>query len=200
MVWIGALVVKKIALIFLLMIGMTLSFAAIALVMLFALKVVTSMDEVTDLLTGQMPGAESTLIKSSEIENVQDALLLLQQHQKEIEQDLTDLRAQADSLRQIKVELGGEVTELQEQSLEGSEDQVAARKERMAQMVALYDAMKPADAAAIMDGLSNQLVLEILPQLKQRQAARILNSLANDQRKSDLSRQLVEGLAAQRGP
>jgi flagellar motility protein MotE (MotC chaperone) len=200
MVWIGALVVKKIALIFLLMIGMTLSFAAIALVMLFALKVVTSMDEVTDLLTGQMPGAESTLIKSSEIEQVQDALLLLQQHKKEIAQDLEDLKTQRDSLELRKMELGGEVTQLEEQSLEGSEDQVAARKERMAQMVALYDAMKPADAAAIMDGLSNQLVLEILPQLKQRQAARILNSLADDQRKSDLSRQLVEGLAAQRGP
>jgi len=192
--------VKKIALIFLLMIGMTLSFAAIALVMLFALKVVTSMDEVTDLLTGQMPGAESTLIKSSEIEQVQDALLLLQQHKKEIAQDLEDLKTQRDSLELRKMELGGEVTQLEEQSLEGSEDQVAARKERMAQMVALYDAMKPADAAAIMDGLSNQLVLEILPQLKQRQAARILNSLADDQRKSDLSRQLVEGLAAQRGP
>ena len=200
MVWIGALVVKKIALIFLLMIGMSLSFAAIALVMLFALKVVTSMDEVTDLLTGQMPGAESTLIKSSEIEQVQDALLLLQQHKKEIAQDLEDLKTQRDSLELRKMELGGEVTQLEEQSLEGSEDQVAARKERMAQMVALYDAMKPADAAAIMDGLSNQLVLEILPQLKQRQAARILNSLADDQRKSDLSRQLVEGLAAQRGP
>ena len=151
---------KKIALIFLLMIGMTLSFAAIALVMLFALKVVTSMDEVTDLLTGQMPGAESTLIKSSEIEQVQDALLLLQQHKKEIAQDLEDLKTQRDSLELRKMELGGEVTQLEEQSLEGSEDQVAARKERMAQMVALYDAMKPADAAAIMDGLSNQLVLE----------------------------------------
>jgi flagellar motility protein MotE (MotC chaperone) len=192
--------VKKIALIFLLMIGMTLSFAAIALVMLFALKVVTSMDEVSDLLTGQMPGAESALVKSSEIEQVQDALLLLQQHKQEIEQDLRDLETQRDSLELRKLELGGEVTTLEQQSLEGSEDQVAARKERMAQMVALYDAMKPGDAAAIMDGLSNQLVLEILPQLKQRQAARILNALADDQRKSDLSRQLVEGLTAQRGP
>lgn len=191
---------KKIALIFLLMIGMTLSFAAIALVMLFALKVVTSMDEVSALLTGQMPGAESTLVKSGEIEQVQDALLLLQQHQKEIQQDLIDLRAQRDSLELRKMELGGEVTQLEQQSLDGSEDQVAARKERVAQMVALYDAMRPADAAAIMDGLSDELVLEILPQLKQRQAARILNGLADDQRKSDLSRQLVEGLTAQRGP
>jgi flagellar motility protein MotE (MotC chaperone) len=60
--------------------------------------------------------------------------------------------------------------------------------------------MRPADAAAIMDGLDDGLVLEILPRLKQRQAARILNTLSDDQRKADLSRQLVEGLTAQRGP
>lgn len=191
---------KKMALIFLLLIGMTLSFAAIALVMLFALKVVTSMDEVTDLLTGQMPGAESSLVKSSEIEQVQDALLLLQQHKKEIEQDVQDLEAQRDSLKERKIELGGDVTKLEEQNLLGSEDEMAARKERLEQMITLYDAMRPADAAAIMDGLSDKLVLDILPKLKKRQAARILNSLANDQRKADLSRQLVEGLTAQRGP
>jgi flagellar motility protein MotE (MotC chaperone) len=192
--------VKKIALMFLLLIGMTLSFAAIALVMLFALKVVTSMDEVTDLLTGQMPGAESALVKSGEIEQVQDALLLLQQHKKEIEQDVEDLRSQRDSLEQRKMELGGDVTLLEEKNQEGSQDEVAARQERLEQMVALYDAMRPADAAAIMDGLSDELVLDILPKLKQRQAARILNSLGNDQRKADLSRQLVEGLTAQRRP
>jgi len=192
--------VKKLALIFLLLIGMTLSFAAIALVMLFALKVVTSMDEVTDLLTGQMPGAESALVKAGEIEQVQDALLLLQQHKKEIEQDLEDLKSDRDSLEQRKMELGGDVATLEAQNQEGSQDEVAARKERLEQMVALYDAMRPADAAAIMDGLSDELVLDILPKLKQRQAARILNSLGNDQRKADLSRQLVEGLTAQRGP
>jgi flagellar motility protein MotE (MotC chaperone) len=192
--------VKKLALIFLLMIGMTLSFAAIALVMLFALKVVTSIDEVADLLTGQMPGAESVLIKSGEIEQVQDALLLLQQHKKEIEQDVQDLESQRKSLEQRKIALGGDVTALEEQSQVGSQDEVAARKERLDQMIALYDAMRPADAAAIMDGLDDGLVLEILPRLKQRQAARILNTLSDDQRKADLSRQLVEGLTAQRGP
>ncbi|MFT5367592.1 MAG: flagellar motility protein MotE (MotC chaperone) [Candidatus Latescibacterota bacterium] len=192
--------VKKLALIFLLMIGMTLSFAAIALVMLFALKVVTSIDEVTNLLTGQMPGAESVLIKSGEIEQVQDALLLLQQHKKEIEQDVQDLESQRDSLEQRKVALGGDVTALEAQSQVGNQDEVAARKERLDQMITLYNAMRPADAAAIMDGLDDGLVLEILPRLKQRQAARILNTLSDDQRKADLSRQLVEGLTAQRGP
>lgn len=191
---------KKLALIFLLMIGMTLSFAAIALVMLFALKVVTSIDEVTNLLTGQMPGAESVLIKSGEIEQVQDALLLLQQHKKEIEQDVQDLESQRDSLEQRKVALGGDVTALEAQSQVGNQDEVAARKERLDQMITLYNAMRPADAAAIMDGLDDGLVLEILPRLKQRQAARILNTLSDDQRKADLSRQLVEGLTAQRGP
>ena len=87
---------KKLALMLLLLVGMTLSFAAIALVMLFALEVVTSIDEVADLITGKMPGAESTLIKTDELEQVQDALLLLQQHKKEIEQDVQDLQSQKD--------------------------------------------------------------------------------------------------------
>lgn len=193
---------KKIALIFLLLIGMTLSFAAIGLVMLFALKVVSSMDEVTDLLTGKMPGAESALVKTDEIEQVQDALLLLQQHKQEIEQDMLDLRAERDSLKQRKMELGGEVSDLEAQNQVGSEDMEVARKERLDQMVALYDAMRPADAAAIMNGLSDELILEILPRLKQRQAARILNSLDDKgrDRKAMLSQKLVEGYTAQRGP
>ena len=71
---------KKLALMLLLLVGMTLSFAAIALVMLFALEVVTSIDEVADLITGKMPGAVSTLIKTDELEQGQAALLLQQQH------------------------------------------------------------------------------------------------------------------------
>jgi flagellar motility protein MotE (MotC chaperone) len=192
--------VKKLALMLLLLVGMTLSFAAIALVMLFALEVVTSIDEVADLITGKMPGAESTLIKTDELEQVQDALLLLQQHKKEIEQDVQDLQSQKDSLELRKTELGGDVTLLEEKSQVGSEDQVAARKDRLDQMVTLYDAMRPGDAAAIMDGLDDKLVLEILPRLKSRQAAKILNTLSDDNRKAQLSQQLVEGLTAKRGP
>lgn len=187
---------KKLALILLLVVGMTLSFAAIGLVMLFALKVVNNIDEVRDLILGKTPGAENTLLKPGEIEEVQDALLLLQQQKQELEQDLNDLKTQHDSLIIKKEMLGGEVGQLEQQSQTGNKDMAQAREERMKQMVALYDAMRPADAAAIMDGLSDELILELLPRLKGRQAARILNSLADDQRKARLSTQLVEGQSA----
>ncbi len=187
---------KKLALILLLVVGMTLSFAAIGLVMLFALKVVNNIDEVRDLILGKTPGAENTLLKQGEIEVEQDALLLLQQQKQELEQDLNDLKTQHDSLIIKKAMLGGEVGQLEQQSQTGNKDMAQAREERMKQMVALYDAMRPADAAAIMDGLSDELILELLPRLKGRQAARILNSLADDQRKARLSTQLVEGQTA----
>ena len=183
---------KKLALILLLLVGMTLSFAAIGLVMLFALKVVSNMDDVRDLLTGKMPGAESTLIKPSEVVEAQDALLLLQQQKQELEQDLQDLMQDRARLQTEKSILSGEVGELEAQTQAGGQDAVQAREERLEQMVALYNAMRPADAAAIMDGLSDELILEVLPRLKERQAARILNNLGDDARKARLATLLVE--------
>lgn len=183
---------KKLALILVLLVGMTLSFAAIGLVMLFALKVVSNMDEVRDLLTGKMPGAESALVKPSEIVETQDALLLLQQQKQEIEQDLQDLQQDHARLQAEKSILSGELGELSAQNQAGNPDAIQAREERLAQLVALYDAMRPADAAAIMDGLSDELILEVLPRLKGRQAARILNNLGDDARKARLATMLVE--------
>ena len=57
---------KKIALILLLFLGMTLSFVAIGLVILFATGAVTSMDEAQALLSGQLPGGESAFLQSDE--------------------------------------------------------------------------------------------------------------------------------------
>lgn len=183
---------KKLALLLLLAVGMTLSFAAIGLVMLFALKVVNNMDEVHDLITGKTPGTESALVKQGEVEEMQDALLLLQQQKQELEQDLQDLQTQRDSLIEKKQELGGELNELEQNNQTSSEEKAKAREERISQMVTLYNAMRPADAAAIMAGLSDELILEVLPRLKDRQAARILNSLVNDQGKTGLASKFVE--------
>jgi len=190
--------VKKLALMILLALGMTLSFSAIGLVMLFALKVVNDLDEVRDLLTGKMPGAESTLLKPGEVEEVQDALILLQQQKKELEQDLIDLKVVRDSLAEKKDTLSQEIGTLEEQTQTGSEDQVKAKEERVKQMVVLYNAMRPADAAAIMDGLSDDLIVELLPRLKERQAARILSTLPDDKRRRISELMLTE--TAQRAP
>ena len=60
-------------------------------------------------------------------------------------------------------------------------------------ILTLYSAMRPGDAATIFDGMPDNMVLELLPLLKDRQAARILNGLADNDRKARLSAQLLTG-------
>jgi flagellar motility protein MotE (MotC chaperone) len=192
--------VKKLALILLLVLGMSLSFVAIGLVMLFATGVVVSMDEARALLTGQMPGAESAFLKTGEVAQVQDALLLLRQQKQELEQELVTLREQESQLQTARDSLSEEIGAIVTQGQQQGKQMSAERAKRLEQAVALYSAMRPADAAVIMDQMSDEMILEIIPRLKERQAARILNSLADDERKAKLSALLIEGGAVRGGP
>ena len=189
---------KKLALIALLIVGMTLSFLAIGLVMLFATGTVKTWDEARVLVLGEALSGDSTLVKSDEVGQLQDALLLLQQQKQEVEQDLVELKEQQGSLQVAKDSLSQEVSTLIQQGKTGGEDQARLREERLKQLTTLYNAMRPADAAAIMDQMGDEMVLEILPRLKDRQAAKILNTLTQDDRKARLSAQLLSGKAAQR--
>lgn len=185
---------KKIALILLLFLGMTLSFVAIGLVILFATGAVTSMDEAKALLTGQLPGGESAFLQSDEVAEVEDGLLLLQQQKQELEQQILRLQENRTTLEEEKTELSDAVATLTQQSQTGTEDQAERRKERLEQLRILYGAMRPADAAAVFDQMPDEMVLEILPLLKERQAARILNGLGDDARKATLSQKILEGM------
>ena len=73
---------KKIALIVLLTIGMSLSFASIGLAILLATGAVQNIDEAKALLRGELPGGESAFLKLDELEEAQDGLLLLQQQRR----------------------------------------------------------------------------------------------------------------------
>jgi len=184
---------KKLALVLLLLIGMGLSFSAIGLVMLFATGVVENVDEARALLLGEIPGSQSAFLRAGEVSEEQDALMLLQQQKEELQGDLQRLVDEQKVLVQVRDSLSTEVKGLIRQGESGSEDESKLRSERLEQLTTLYGAMRPADAATIMDQMSDQMVLEILPTLDERQAARILNGLANDERKASLSAQLLEG-------
>ena len=186
---------KKLVLILLLVMGMGLSFSAIGLVMLFATGVVENVDEARALLLGQMPGSQSAFLRAGEVSQEQDALMLLQQQKEELQGDLQRLVDEQKVLVQVRDSLSTEVKDLIQQGESGSEDKSRLRSERLQQLTTLYGAMRPGDAAAIMDQMSDEMVLEILPTLKERQAARILNALANDERKANLSVLLLEGTA-----
>jgi len=184
--------VKKLALILLLAVGMTLSFAAIGLVMLFATGAVKSPEDVRAILTGEVPG-EDPSADAKGVDTVQDALILLQQQKQEMQSDLLKLKEEQGRLEAMKQTLSEEIGVLEQQGQTGQQDQVTMRADRLAQLVVLYDAMRPADAATIMDQMSDEMILEILPKLKERQAARILNTLTDDKRKAELSAQLLAG-------
>ena len=186
---------KKIALILLLLVGMTLSFAAIGLVILFATGAVQSIDEAKDLLNGQLPGGENVYLKPDEIREAQDGLLLLQQQKQELEGQILKLQESQTVLEQTRDELSTKVNELSKESDQGNQDSATQRAQRLAQLTTLYSAMRPGDAAAIMDNMSNEMILEILPTLPGRNAARILNGLGDDTRKAELSARLLEGIA-----
>lgn len=185
---------KKLALILLLTLGMTLSFAAIGLVMLFAVGVVQNLDEIQSLMiTGEISSDSTGFQKASKINQIQDGLQLLLKQKEELEQDLLQLKDDQGQLKKAKESLSREIKTIQQQSQEGSTNQAQLRQERLQQQVALYNAMRPADAATIFDGMSDDLVLGLLPLLKERQAARILNNLGDDIRKSQIATQLIEG-------
>ena len=188
---------KKLTLILLLVVGMSLSFLALFLVMLFYTKTVNSLEEARVLLMGEMIGSDSTLVRSDDVAQLQDALLLLQQQRQELEQDLLELKEKRGTLQGTRDSLSQEVSTLTQQGQVGSEDQARLREERLSQLTTLYDAMRPADAATIMDKMSDDMILEILTRLKDRQAARILNALTGDDRKAKLSAQLLSGKPAQ---
>ena len=166
---------KKLALILLLMLGMALSFAAIALVMLFAMRVVTSVDEARQLLLGQRPGVGTVYTETNEIIQVQDALTLLRQHKQELEGEITKLKEHEATLTVAKDSLSAQVRDLAQQGSQTDEEAARARAARLSQLVTLYSAMRPGDAATIFDQMPDDMVLELLPMLKDRQAARILN-------------------------
>jgi flagellar motility protein MotE (MotC chaperone) len=185
--------VKKIALILLLIIGMTLSFTAIGLVILFATGAVQSIDEAKDLLSGQLPGGENAFLKPDEVREAQDGLLLLQQQKQELQEQIVSLKENQAVLEQSHADLSTKVKDLTTQAGQGDQDAAEKRAARLAQLTTLYSAMRPGDAAAIMNGMTDEMVLEILPTLPERNAARILNGLADEQRKADLSAKLLNG-------
>lgn len=65
------------------------------------------------------------------------------------------------------------------------------RAEQLVQLVKLYDTMKPAEAAGIMDQMDMDLVLEILPKLKVRQQAKIISAMEDPARKVRITEMLA---------
>lgn len=181
----------KIVLFLLLVIGMTLSFAAIGLVMLFTTGAVKSWNEAKNLFIHGEAASDSSLVAPDEVESMQDALAQLQLQRQELANMLEEMKADTSQLIQRKAQIETEVQSLLPKQVEVEQKKAQFQKERLDQLVKLYDTMKPADAAGIMDQMDIDLVLQILPRLKLRQQAKILSAMQDEFRKVRISEMLA---------
>ena len=170
----------KIILFLLLIVGMSLSFGAIGLVMLFATGAVKNLDEAKNLFIHGEAVSDSSLLASGELEAMQDALAQLQLQRQELSRALEDMKADTSKLNVEKAQIEASLAELRPQQATAQEERNQFQKDRLEQLIKLYDAMKPVDAAAIMDQMDMDLVLQILPNLKLRQQAKILSFMEEE--------------------
>jgi flagellar motility protein MotE (MotC chaperone) len=177
----------KILLFLLLIIGMTLSFAAIGLVMLFATGTVKNLNEAKNLFIHGEATPDSALVAPDEVEKMQDALAQLQLQRQELSTVLEEMKSDTSKLIQQRAQIQQEVQDLLPQQAQAQQKKAQMRAEQLVQLIKLYDTMKPADAASIMDQMDMDLVLEILPKLKLRQQAKILAAMTDETRKVQIT-------------
>jgi len=183
---------KRLLPILLLLLAMTASFAVIGLIILFATGTVNNLQEVSDLLSGKKVG-ETTQLTQSQPAHTQDAVETLNQHKNELQQDIAQLQQNATELQQQQTQLQEDLNALQQEQGQAGTANAQQRTKRKAAVVGLFNGMRPADAAAVMDNLSDDLVLELLIDMDERQGARILTALADDQRKATLIEKFLQG-------
>jgi flagellar motility protein MotE (MotC chaperone) len=184
----------KLILVLLLIIVLTLSFAGIGLFMLFATGTIDSLEDVHTLLSGETPASERAPSEAGNITRQQDAVHLFQQQKQELQRELTKLNLEKESLAQLKELLLEEIDARQAQNDAAGSERASLRAQRLDKIAAIFGGMEAAGAAALMDRLSDGLVLEILPKLGNDHAADILNALADGQRKATLISQYLGGI------
>ena len=182
---------KRLVTILLVLLAMTASFAVIGLIVLFATGTVNTLQDVSNLLAGKKPG-ETTQQTKTPPEQIQDAVQALTQHKNELQQNISQLQLSAAELRQQREKLQDDLQKLQNQQNDQGTENAQQRAARKAEVVTLFNQMRPADAAAVMDNLSDELVLELIVDLDERQGARILTALADDQRKATLIEKFLQ--------
>ncbi|MBN2008072.1 hypothetical protein JW960_01865 [candidate division KSB1 bacterium] len=90
---------------------------------------------------------------------------------------LNKVLAKLDSVRQEKQAQQASIDALKKQVETFETEKQVAQNVNVKQLAKVYDAMKPAEAAAIISKLDNELVVSLLKMVKKRQAAKIMAAL-----------------------
>ncbi|RJP14975.1 MAG: hypothetical protein C4520_20595 [Candidatus Abyssobacteria bacterium SURF_5] len=107
----------------------------------------------------------------------------LQEKERQLEKQYREAEVLDTRLKQQRDELAKDKKRLDEQ-LRALEEAVGAQsgpafgKERMTELVKIYEGMEPEGAASLLENLPDQTVAEILLQMRRRQAAQVMESLS----------------------
>ena len=126
-------------------------------------------DAISVLTTGTVPGAvvlEKGVSDSTEVENP--------------EEDEEELMTKADSLDRQMIIINAARVQLESLrvEIEGNKKVKNEKDERkLDDLAKIYDGMNPVQLAAVMGGMSDSLVVEILPRMKNQKVSKILESM-----------------------
>jgi len=181
---------RKLLLVLLVLLAMTLSFVAIGLVMLFATGAVEKPGDLHSLVTGEFWEGSVDTRTGEAVSSLRDAVTLLSRQKEELGTEVQALTQTREILSTEVASLRSEMAALAKREVEG-EDAGVTEAQRRAQVSGWFSQMPAAQAAMVMDNLADEVVLGILSELDNRQAAGILAALADDQRKAELTRKAL---------
>lgn len=129
-----------------------------------------------------MEEAETTLMQ--ELQRRRAALEEQEKALGQREQELASLQAEVEKkiqrLTQLREELKGLLSQQQSQ-----------REARLLHLVKLYEAMRPEEAASLLNSLDETLAVGLLSHMNKKKAGKVL-AMVNPQRASQLSEKLVK--------
>ena len=127
-----------------------------------------------------------------------DLLRLLGERRGELEALARELDARERVIQAAEMRVDAKTDELlrlkeEIETLLGQRDEV--EEQRLAQLVAIYEAMKPQEAAVILDDLEIEMLVDIIERMRERNSSPILARMAPD-RARELTMRLAERTAA----
>jgi flagellar motility protein MotE (MotC chaperone) len=174
--------VRTIVVTALIVFAMTLTFLALGMAKLYMTGVGGNLDQIWNILSGK-PTPQTTQTQRG---ISQDALRELGLQQSELKRNIRQLREERDRL---SLEAASKLDFIETDSPEPDTAERARIREKV---IAMFNDLNPANAAAILDLAKDDTVLWLLPKLDTDQAGRILSALRDDQRKALLAEKLID--------
>jgi flagellar motility protein MotE (MotC chaperone) len=141
---------------------------------------------------------EAKPIPGTELLSEVEILKRLAERRKQLDKLEEDLTMRENLLKATEDKVGKRVEELQQlevKSATGAKDAVADQKKQLGDLVKMYEAMKPKDAARVFDGLDPKLLVDIARQMNPKKLADVVAKMS-----PEVAQRLTVELARPDGP